>query len=142
MSMATRRSISSVPIPVAVPTHTAMAMTAHSGAGSDRDGTQHQHTAAASQPGMKGVSTRGRERREHDREREREQPAFYAQAIFDFVTEDPHQLAMAKGDMMRIIKTEETGWWAATHANDTRVGWIPKDFVRPLRPNQRPTQRT
>ncbi|EJD54486.1 hypothetical protein AURDEDRAFT_110107 [Auricularia subglabra TFB-10046 SS5] len=69
-----------------------------------------------------------------------EQPSFYAQALYDFATADPHQLSMRKGDLMRIVKTEETGWWAATHASDTRVGWIPKDFVRPLRPARKPTQ--
>lgn len=94
-----------------------------------------------------------------DKARAREQPSFYAQALYDFVTDDPHQLSMTKGtrkrlqsqlwesnpvpgDLMRIVKTEETGWWAATHASDTRVGWIPKDFVRPLRPVRRPAQRT
>lgn len=69
-----------------------------------------------------------------------EQPSFYAQALYDFATADPHQLSMRKGDLMRIVKTEETGWWAATHASDTRVGWIPKDFVRPLRPTRKPAQ--
>ncbi|KZW00493.1 hypothetical protein EXIGLDRAFT_761584 [Exidia glandulosa HHB12029] len=80
--------------------------------------------------------------REGGKPQGREQPSFYAQALYDFATEDPHQLSMVKGDLMRIIKTEETGWWAATHANETRVGWIPKDFVRPLHPVRRQAQRT
>jgi hypothetical protein len=49
-------------------------------------------------------------------------------AAFDFDSSDPSHLPFKRGEIIEIIKTEDSGWWAGVLGD--RVGWVPKSFVQ------------
>ena len=51
-------------------------------------------------------------------------------SLYDFSTSDPDHLPFQEGEILEIVKKEESGWWAALR--DNRIGWVPSAFVRQL----------
>ncbi|KIJ54182.1 hypothetical protein M422DRAFT_241434 [Sphaerobolus stellatus SS14] len=62
---------------------------------------------------------------EDDRDDDRN--IFYALALFSFTSEDPDHMPFHKGDILAIVTTEPSGWWAA-EVGDT-VGWVPSGYL-------------
>jgi son of sevenless-like protein len=54
---------------------------------------------------------------------------FSVLCLHDFESDDPDHLFFRKNEILRVVKQEETGWWAAVRQNGTQVGWIPSAFV-------------
>ncbi|KAF9270825.1 ras GEF [Marasmius fiardii PR-910] len=54
--------------------------------------------------------------------------------MYDFQSEDPVHLPFRRNDILDIVRTEPTGWWAAMKkgGDSETVGWIPGAFVEPL----------
>ncbi|KAG7099854.1 hypothetical protein E1B28_001661 [Marasmius oreades] len=54
--------------------------------------------------------------------------------MYDFQTDDPIHLSFRKNEILDIVRTEPTGWWAAMKkgGDSDTVGWIPEAFVEPL----------
>lgn len=61
-----------------------------------------------------------------------ELPTFPILCMHDFYTSDPDQLSFSKGEILRIIKQEDSGWWAAMRKGGDVIGWIPHAFVKQL----------
>ncbi|KAI0756519.1 ras GEF [Daedaleopsis nitida] len=57
---------------------------------------------------------------------------FYVLCLYDYDAEDSDQLSFRRNDILDVVKREDTGWWAAIHPDDNRVGWIPSAFVEPI----------
>lgn len=55
---------------------------------------------------------------------------FYVLCLHDFEPTDADQLGFQKGDILAILKVEDTGWWAA--AMGSTIGWVPRGFVEPI----------
>ncbi|RDB29470.1 Cell division control protein 25 [Hypsizygus marmoreus] len=54
--------------------------------------------------------------------------------MYDFHSKDPDHLSFKKNEILAIVRQEETGWWAALRydSNADQIGWVPKDFVKPI----------
>jgi hypothetical protein len=52
---------------------------------------------------------------------------FYAICLHEFKSEEPSELAIQPGDILRILRTGDSGWWCA-QSREGR-GWIPSVFV-------------
>jgi son of sevenless-like protein len=50
--------------------------------------------------------------------------------LYDFESRDPDHLGFRKGEVLDVVKQEDTGWWAAMRRGGNRVGWIPCSFVQ------------
>lgn len=57
---------------------------------------------------------------------------FSVLCFYDFVGNEPDLLSFSKGDILDIVKRDQTGWWAAMPKGSLVVGWIPQAFVKPL----------
>lgn len=57
---------------------------------------------------------------------------FSVLCLYDFHSDDPDHLPFRKSEILDVVKTEESGWWAAMRPAHTQVGWVPSAFVRPL----------
>ncbi|KAG8969725.1 hypothetical protein FRC03_001070 [Tulasnella sp. 419] len=55
---------------------------------------------------------------------------FSVLCLHDYQPTDPDQLGFRKGDILAILKTEDTGWWAA--AMGSTIGWVPRGYVEPI----------
>lgn len=55
---------------------------------------------------------------------------FSVLCLHDYEPTDPDQLRFRKGDILAILKTEDTGWWAA--ALGSTIGWVPRGYVEPI----------
>lgn len=58
--------------------------------------------------------------------------SFPVLCMHDFSTNDHDQLPFNKGEILRVVKQEDTGWWAAMRRGGDTIGWIPEAFVKPL----------
>lgn len=47
--------------------------------------------------------------------------------LYEFTSEDPDHLPFRKGEILEIVKKEDSGWWAALRGD--KIGWIPSAFV-------------
>jgi hypothetical protein len=65
---------------------------------------------------------------------------FYALALYDHLPLDSSLLNFRQGDIIEIVQTEDTGWWAG--ACGDRVGWLPSEYVEPLSDAMAETLRT
>ncbi|KZV69753.1 ras GEF [Peniophora sp. CONT] len=52
--------------------------------------------------------------------------------LYDFTSQDPGHLSFQKGEVLEVVKQENTGWWAAVRGDGTQVGWIPASYVRTI----------
>ena len=52
--------------------------------------------------------------------------------LYDFDSDDPDHTPFKKNDILKVIKQEPSGWWAAQSGD--RVGWIPSAFVMIIPP--------
>lgn len=50
--------------------------------------------------------------------------------LYDFDSPDPDHLSFKEGDILQVVKQEQTGWWAAARNDGVEVGWIPASYVR------------
>ncbi|KAF9531822.1 ras guanine nucleotide exchange factor domain-containing protein [Crepidotus variabilis] len=60
---------------------------------------------------------------------------FSVLCLYEFDSDEAGLLSFRKGEMLDIIKRDETGWWAAMRQDGlgpADVGWIPQAFVRAL----------
>jgi len=55
---------------------------------------------------------------------------FSVLCLHDYEPTDPDQLGFKKGDILAILKREDTGWWAA--AMGSTIGWVPRGYVEPI----------
>lgn len=52
--------------------------------------------------------------------------------MHDFEPEEAGLLPFRKGEILDVIKRDETGWWAAmkqSKSKESRIGWIPQAYV-------------
>lgn len=47
----------------------------------------------------------------------------------DFEGEGCKQLPITKGDIVQVIRKDESGWWMVSSKN--KVGWVPRSYIRP-----------
>lgn len=47
----------------------------------------------------------------------------------DFKGEGCKQLPITKGDIVQVIRKDDSGWWMVCSKN--KVGWVPKSYLRP-----------
>lgn len=55
---------------------------------------------------------------------------FLVLCLYDFDGQDPDQLSFRQGDVLRIVQTQDTGWWAALDPSESTIGWVPEEFVQ------------
>lgn len=56
--------------------------------------------------------------------------ACYAQAQFDFSTQDPSQLSFRRGDIIEVLERLDPCWWRGRLCG--RVGFFPRSYVQPV----------
>ncbi|EJD54482.1 ras GEF [Auricularia subglabra TFB-10046 SS5] len=61
---------------------------------------------------------------------EDEQEGFLVLCLYDFDTDDADQLSFRQGEILRIVQTQDTGWWAALDPSESSIGWVPQEFVQ------------
>lgn len=60
----------------------------------------------------------------------------YAEAIWDYFSNDPEELSFHAGDLIDVSDTSNKEWWWGTikgtdgGEETTRYGWIPANYVR------------
>lgn len=47
----------------------------------------------------------------------------------DFEGEGCKQLSITKGDIVQVIRKDDSGWWMVSSKN--KVGWVPQSYIRP-----------
>jgi len=52
---------------------------------------------------------------------------FFILCLYEFTSDDLDHLPFRKGEILEIVKKEDSGWWAALRGD--RIGWIPSAFV-------------
>ncbi|XP_037384579.1 rho guanine nucleotide exchange factor 7 isoform X3 [Talpa occidentalis] len=57
-------------------------------------------------------------------------------AKFNFQQTNEDELSFSKGDLIHVTRVEEGGWWEGTH--DGRTGWFPSNYVREVKPSEKP----
>nr|XP_030712583.1 rho guanine nucleotide exchange factor 7 isoform X3 [Globicephala melas]XP_033699611.1 rho guanine nucleotide exchange factor 7 isoform X3 [Tursiops truncatus] len=57
-------------------------------------------------------------------------------AKFNFQQTNEDELSFAKGDVIHVTRVEEGGWWEGTHSG--RTGWFPSNYVREIKPSEKP----
>ncbi|XP_032736920.1 rho guanine nucleotide exchange factor 7 isoform X2 [Lontra canadensis] len=57
-------------------------------------------------------------------------------AKFNFQQTNEDELSFAKGDVIHVTRVEEGGWWEGTH--NGRTGWFPSNYVREIKPSEKP----
>ena len=50
------------------------------------------------------------------------------EAVFDFNAEQDTHLDLRQGDLVKVTRKEDNGWWRGT-VND-RIGWFPSNYVQ------------
>lgn len=54
---------------------------------------------------------------------------------YDFSSDEDGLLPFRKGEILEVVKRDNTGWWAAMRKEGPIVGWIPQAFVVQLSPD-------
>nr|XP_008540113.1 PREDICTED: rho guanine nucleotide exchange factor 7 isoform X3 [Equus przewalskii] len=57
-------------------------------------------------------------------------------AKFNFQQTNEDELSFSKGDVIHVTRVEEGGWWEGTH--NGRTGWFPSNYVREIKPSEKP----
>uniref|UniRef100_A0A8D1ZJU6 Rho guanine nucleotide exchange factor 7 n=1 Tax=Sus scrofa TaxID=9823 RepID=A0A8D1ZJU6_PIG len=57
-------------------------------------------------------------------------------AKFNFQQTNEDELSFARGDVIHVTRVEEGGWWEGTL--DGRTGWFPSNYVREVKPSEKP----
>ncbi|KAF4025829.1 hypothetical protein G4228_017919, partial [Cervus hanglu yarkandensis] len=57
-------------------------------------------------------------------------------AKFNFQQTNEDELSFTKGDVIHVTRVEEGGWWEGTH--NGRTGWFPSNYVREVKPSEKP----
>ncbi|XP_057562950.1 rho guanine nucleotide exchange factor 7 isoform X2 [Hippopotamus amphibius kiboko] len=57
-------------------------------------------------------------------------------AKFSFQQTNEDELSFTKGDVIHVTRVEEGGWWEGTH--NGRTGWFPSNYVREVKPSEKP----
>ncbi|XP_044236552.1 rho guanine nucleotide exchange factor 7 isoform X5 [Ursus arctos] len=57
-------------------------------------------------------------------------------AKFNFQQTNEDELSFTKGDVIHVTRVEEGGWWEGTH--NGRTGWFPSNYVREIKPSEKP----
>ncbi|XP_044937224.1 rho guanine nucleotide exchange factor 7 isoform X3 [Mustela putorius furo] len=57
-------------------------------------------------------------------------------AKFNFQQTNEDELSFAKGDVIHVTRVEEGGWWEGMH--NGRTGWFPSNYVREVKPSEKP----
>lgn len=55
---------------------------------------------------------------------------FYALCLYPFHSDDPSHLSIEKGETLKILRKEDSGWWGAE--KDGKRGWFPATYVKPV----------
>lgn len=50
--------------------------------------------------------------------------------MYDYSSGDPDHLSFQKGEILEIVKQEDSGWWAALR--EDKLGWVPSAFLQPI----------
>ena len=50
------------------------------------------------------------------------------EAVFDFPAEQDTHLNLQQGDLVKVTRKEDNGWWRGTV--DNRIGWFPSNYVQ------------
>jgi len=53
--------------------------------------------------------------------------------MYDYTSGDPDHLSFRKGEILEIVKQEDSGWWAALR--EDKLGWVPSAFLQPIADN-------
>jgi len=56
----------------------------------------------------------------------------FALAICSYQASDEKELSIEKNDRLKILQVHSSGWWKVQRDLNGGIGWIPKDFIRPL----------
>jgi son of sevenless-like protein len=62
-------------------------------------------------------------------------PLFSVLCKYDFSSDEDGLLPFRKGEILEVVKRDNTGWWAAMRKEGPIVGWIPQAFVVQLSPD-------
>ncbi|XP_060040190.1 rho guanine nucleotide exchange factor 7 isoform X2 [Erinaceus europaeus] len=57
-------------------------------------------------------------------------------AKFSFQQTNEDELSFSKGDVIHVTRVEEGGWWEGTLGG--RTGWFPSNYVREVKPSEKP----
>ncbi|XP_012878177.1 PREDICTED: rho guanine nucleotide exchange factor 7 [Dipodomys ordii] len=57
-------------------------------------------------------------------------------AKFNFQQTNEDELSFTKGDVIHVTRVEEGGWWEGAH--NGRTGWFPSNYVREVKPREKP----
>ncbi|XP_078402219.1 rho guanine nucleotide exchange factor 7-like isoform X1 [Cetorhinus maximus] len=57
-------------------------------------------------------------------------------AKFNFYQTNEDELCFTKGDVIHVTRIEEGGWWEGTL--NGKNGWFPSNYVREIKPNEKP----
>lgn len=52
------------------------------------------------------------------------------EAVRDFQPSGGNQLALRAGDVVEVLQTDESGWWAGRKDGDDFAGWFPRDHIQ------------
>ena len=55
---------------------------------------------------------------------------------FDYKAENTDELTMSKGQLIKVLKKQEGGWWEGELFATKAAGWFPDNFVAPASPEE------
>lgn len=57
-------------------------------------------------------------------------------AKFNFQQTNEDELSFTKGDVIHVTRVEDGGWWEGSLGS--RTGWFPSNYVREVKPSEKP----
>ncbi|KAJ7654130.1 hypothetical protein DFH06DRAFT_521946 [Mycena polygramma] len=52
--------------------------------------------------------------------------------MYDYKSTDTDRLEFLKNEILDVVEQTDSGWWAAMRRGGDFIGWIPRNFVKPL----------
>ena len=57
---------------------------------------------------------------------------FSVLCLHSYESREESGLSFRKNEILQILETEDSGWWAARRKGDKDIGWIPRAYVAKL----------
>ena len=62
-----------------------------------------------------------------------EEPEIIYTAIADYTTYETSELSFTQGDLLKVLRVGDGGWWYARSQRTSQKGWVPGSYLEEVR---------